>query len=230
MSSRAGSEPGNGAGQLSTGQRLEVQDNQIREAAKWLVGSFAAVGASLIAGSQLSSIGKLPVCAPSSVECTRLWIAVVGAVGALVGVVWAVWTGVALLAPPRLQVGDLKTHWKSRGPIYLYFQANRAQLQGFADFDEMDALEKDAYSKFDQLNSQMQDIEGARREQLDRELDDAESLLSDILGRSDDVVAIANHVHYVHFFREEALKRLIAAAAVTAIGIVAFAWAANPPT
>jgi hypothetical protein len=44
----------------SIGQRLDAQGDKIREAAKWVVGSFAAVGAALIAGSQLSSIGKIP--------------------------------------------------------------------------------------------------------------------------------------------------------------------------
>ena len=58
--------PSDGNQEVDVGQRLQAQDDAIREAAKWLVGSFAAVGAALIAGSQLSSIGHLPVCAPGS--------------------------------------------------------------------------------------------------------------------------------------------------------------------
>ena len=37
--------------------------DRIRDAGKWLIGASAAVGAALIAGSQLSDIGSLPLCA-----------------------------------------------------------------------------------------------------------------------------------------------------------------------
>jgi hypothetical protein len=209
-------------------ERVDAQGNQIREAAKWLVGSFAAVGAALIAGSQLSSIGRLPVCAPTSIVCGRLWIAVIGAVAALVGVVWAVWTGVGLLAPVRLQVPDLKNEWRSGRPIFDYFKANPSQLQGFSSPTDLEEQETDAYKRFDDLNTRIAEASEAEAGQLDEELSQAEEALNDILARGDDVVTIANHVNYVHFFRSDALGRLIRAAAISAIGIVAFAWAANP--
>ena len=221
-------EPAAGGSESEIGQRLEAKDNQIREAAKWLVASFAAVGAALIAGSQLSSIGELPVCRPDSIECSRLWIAMAGAVASLLGVVWAVWTGVGLLAPLRLQLSDLKKQWRPGTPIFDYFQANQSQLQGFANPEDMEAQIIEASATFDRLNAELAASEGARREALDKELDDADLLFKDILGRSDDVVTIANHVEYVHFFRGRALMRLFAAAAIAAVGIVAFAWAANP--
>jgi hypothetical protein len=219
-----------GGGRLTTAERTYAQDQQIRDAAKWLVGSFAAVGAALIAGSQLSSIGKLPACAPSSVGCARLWVAVLGAVLALVGVVWAVWIGVGLLAPIRLQVGDLKAQWKPGQPIYDYFKQNPSQLQDFGDFEDLERQENAAYARFDELNAQLIEAEGTRREELSQDLDDAEVILNDVLARSDDVVTIANHIEYVHTFRKVALGRLIRAAALAAVGIVAFAWAANPST
>jgi uncharacterized protein YjbI with pentapeptide repeats len=65
---------------------------------------------------------------------------------------------------------------------------------------------------------------------LEHQLDNAEIRLKDVLSRSDDVVTIANHVHYVNLFRSEALKRLVLGAGISALGIVAFAWAANPPS
>lgn len=148
---------------------------------------------------------------------------------ALLGVVWAVWTGVRLLAPIKLQVSGLKAQWKEGTPIFRYFQADRAQLQGFDDFDDMDEQETAAYRRFDQLTEQLANARGLQRGKLKKELDDAKKLLEDILNRSDAVVSIANHVQYVHLFKERALKRLFGAAAVAAVGIVAFAWAANPP-
>ena len=216
------------AGRLTTAERTYAQDQQIRDAAKWLVGSFAAVGAALIAGSQLSTIGRLPACVPTSVDCGRLWVAVAGAVLALVGVTWAVWTGVGLLAPIRLQSGDLKARWNPGDSVYEYFKANPTQLQDFHDLEDLDRQESAAYARFDELNAQLIEAEGDHREKLSDDLDDAEVLLNDVLARSDDLVTIANHVEYVHYFRRVALGRLIRAAALTAIGIVAFAWAANP--
>lgn len=224
------SDPPSDGGSVNIGERLDRQGLQIREAAKWLIGSFAAVGAALIAGSQLSSIGKLPVCTPNSVECARLWIAGGGAVGALMGVMWAVWTGVQLLAPRRLQVSDLKLQWKEGTPIYTYFRSNPAQLQGFTDLDDMEAEEGAAYARFDELNARSLEEDPNDREEGEEELDAAQGVLTDILRRSDDVVAIANHVQYVHFFRGRALRRLVAGAGIAALGIVAFSWAANPPT
>jgi hypothetical protein len=223
---------------------VDAQGDKIREAAKWLVASFAAVGAALIAGSQLSSIGRLPVCAPTSIDCIRLWIAILGAVVALLGVVWAVWTGVGLLAPIRLQASDLKMEWRAGTPIHAYFQANPAQLQGFIDFEDMDTQEKGAYDRFDELNAQLDEVSDAQRlrfyrkvrtspaqrKRMEKDLDEAEETLNEILRRSDDVITIANHVQYVHFFRGKALRRVFAAAAIAAVGIVAFAWAGNPPS
>lgn len=215
---------------LNVASRVDAQGNQIREAAKWLVGSFAAVGAALIAGSQLSSIGKLPVCAPSSIDCARLWVAGGGAVIALIGVMWAVWTGVGLLAPERLQTSGLKAKWKSGEPIYEYFRKNTGQLQGFKDLEDMEAVEAAAAKKYDDLFAKADEVEGADRDRIVDELQEAADELSVVFRRVDDVVTIANHVQYVHFFRKTALKRLIWGAGAAAVGIVAFTWAANPPT
>ena len=211
------------------GERLEPQSNQIREAAKWLIGSFAAVGAALIAGSQLSNIGKLPVCYSDSIQCARLWVAGGGAVTALLGVMWAVWTGVQLLTPVRSQEGDLKQHWTEGTPIYKYFKTNPAQLQGFQDFDQMEQAERDAYKAFEKLNAPHGEEDAADVADTEQDLDVAEAVLKDVLSRADDVLTIANHVQYVHYFRKTALKRLMFAAGLAATGIVAFSWAANPP-
>jgi hypothetical protein len=214
--------------ELDVGRRVDAQGNQIREAAKWLIGSFAAVGGALIAGSQLSSIGKLPVCAPSSTDCARLWIAGGGAVVALLGVMWAVWTGVALLAPSRLQVSDLKLKWKRKEPIYEYFNANPGQLQGFRNLEDPEATQTAASKRYDDLHARVLRAQGASRDKIVEEMEEAAEELRVVIRRVDDVVTIANHVEYVHFFRGSALRRLIAGAGAAAIGIVAFTWAANP--
>jgi uncharacterized protein YjbI with pentapeptide repeats len=111
-------------------------------------------------------------------------------------------------------------------PSSKYFGENPAQLQGFKDLDDMDEQERRAYEVFDGLN--LRAAEGD--ETVDEEeLSRADIVLQDVLARADTVVSIANHVEYVSFFKTVALKRLILAAAFAALGIVAFAWAANPP-
>ena len=126
------------------------------------------------------------------------------------------------------QSGDLRARWNPGDSVYEYFKANPTQLQDFHDLEDLDRQESAAYARFDELNAQLIEAEGDHREKLSDDLDDAEVLLNDVLARSDDLVTIANHVEYVHYFRRVALGRLIRAAALTAIGIVAFAWAANP--
>lgn len=204
----------------SIGSRLEVQGVQIRDAAKWLVASFAAVGAALIAGSQLSNIGRLPLCSSWTGECARLWIAVAGALLALGGVVLAIWTGVSLLAPDHKQAADLVAEWQDGTVVRTYFERNPAQLQGFDDFSDLIKRETTAYAEFDELNAAEQPDANA--------LGAAEIRLKDVLGRGDDAISIANHVIYVHHFKHVALRSLLAGALVAALGIVAFSWASNP--
>jgi hypothetical protein len=72
----------------------------IRDTTKWIVASFAAVAVVLIAGAQLSDIGHLEL-------GTRLWLAVAGAGGAIVGVFLAVASAVSMLTPSRMSLGQL---------------------------------------------------------------------------------------------------------------------------
>jgi hypothetical protein len=74
-----------------------ASDQRIRDAAKWLIGSAAAVGAALIAGSQLSSIGQLEFGWPTSDAAARLWVAVLGAMLAIGAVAVAIWRAVRLM-------------------------------------------------------------------------------------------------------------------------------------
>jgi hypothetical protein len=115
--------------------RLERANDRIRSAAKWLIASSAAVGAALIAGSQLSSIGKLDVGLPTSVENTRLWVAASAAAVGLAGVVYAVWTAVQILLPKEVPIKELDDGWcvenRPPGPVVAYFKEHPKYLQGF---------------------------------------------------------------------------------------------------
>ena len=223
------SPPASEFGEAEFEKRLEERETRIRDAAKWLVASFAGVGAALIAGSQLSSIGKLPVCGERSIECARLWVAGAAALASLLGVVWAVWTGVALLAPARLHLSELKRLWRKGGAVRTFFTENKGYWQGFRSFDDIEAQERAAERTFDELDRQLQEAKESEVDDLQERLEEAQARLEAVFARSNLVILMANHVHYTDFFRRRAMRRLFAAAALSALGIAVFAWAANPP-
>jgi pimeloyl-ACP methyl ester carboxylesterase len=73
--------------------------DQIRVSARWILSSFAAVGAVLVAGSQLSDLGAL--------EGSRLALSLAGALAALVGIGLAVGGMSAVLTPRATTLSDL---------------------------------------------------------------------------------------------------------------------------
>ena len=209
----------------------EQSTARLRDAAKWLVGAFAAVGAALIAGSQLSNIGRLPACIGWSLECTRLPLAIVGAVAGLTSVVWAIWIAVELLTPERIPLSELKKEW-DRGEgsaVYRLFHHNRAYLQGFQDLADMESQESRAFTRFDELAKRFDHASTQELADITGEMEAADSELRDILSRSEAVVALANEAADFATFRSKVRGGILKAAALAAFGIGLFAWAANPP-
>jgi hypothetical protein len=215
-------------------QIAEENSERIRDAAKWLVASFAAVGAALIAGSQLSSIGKLPACWDFTATCLRLPVALGGSILALAGVAWAVWTAVLLLVPNTMPISDLKVAWEKGGeksPLQKYFRANPVYMQGFKDLSDVESTEQTAYAAFDKLEAAYDAAkDDAERDRIAGEMEVQQAEINDILARSEAVVSSANFVLLSNNFKSRALWRLLAAAVVAALGIGIFAWASNPPS
>jgi hypothetical protein len=210
----------------------EAAADKLRDAAKWLVGAFAAVGAALIAGSQLSSIGKLTVCPHFTVQCTRIWWAIGGAVLGLASVVWAIWIAVDLLIPDALPPSRLHDEWKRgrQSPLRRFFDDNPTYFQGFSSFEEITTKEREAYGRFDVLSRRVDRAPPAQRERLIREMEAVRKELDGLLSRGEAAVSLGNQVAYTAKFRSTALHRMLGAAALAALGIGIFAWAANPPT
>ena len=209
----------------------EAATDKLRDAAKWLIGSFAAVGAALIAGSQLSSIGKLQFCLGWELRCTRLWFAILGAVVGLGGVVWAIWTAVGLLAPDMRPPSELKAEWRRRrkSAVYRFFKENDSFLQGFRDFDDMEREIAEAYRTFDEASREFDEATPGRQRAIAARMTQLQEEINDLNDRSEAVVLIANQVAYVDNFKKTALVRILVAAALAAVGIGVFAWAGNPP-
>jgi hypothetical protein len=197
---------------------LEAGKQRIRDAAKWLVASAAAVGAALIAGSQVSSIGRLDVGWPTTIATARLWVATIGVLTGLGGIAYVFWTAVSILLPSVVLISDLNDNWerpsREMRPVVAFFRRYPKYLQGVA------------------TPAQLIDHRARLIEQLGNAGPLAgEAFLPRISALDQRIQAIEDMANYQGLKArfERALGRLLAAAALIAIGIVAFAWSANPP-
>jgi hypothetical protein len=82
-----------------SGDRIASASNQIQVTAKWIIAAFAGVGAALIAGLQLTGLGKL--------DFVEFLIAVAGLALALAAVLVAIWAVSKVLTPPEILLDEL---------------------------------------------------------------------------------------------------------------------------
>jgi hypothetical protein len=83
-----------------SGDRVSSATAQIQATAKWIIAAFAGVGAALIAGLQLTGLGKLDI--------GELAVAVAGLTLALGSVFIAIRLVANVLTPPMIFLGELK--------------------------------------------------------------------------------------------------------------------------
>lgn len=197
---------------------LDTANERLRETAKWLVVSGAAVAAALIAGSQFAGLGQLPLGWPTSAVTARLWIAVGGAVIGLTAVIYSMWAAVQVLVPASVLIGHIVDAWNDRSgplaPVCAFFRQSPKYLQGFATPAEL----------VDSRNAAVEELtnsDGSRTAELSERV-------SDLDRRIEAVERMADHALITARFRR-CSRRLIASAAVAALGIITFTWAANPP-
>lgn len=199
-----------------TSAGISAAADRIRQTAKWLTISLATLGGVLIAGSQLSNIGKLQ---PSS---SRFVVAVVGggvaAVAALIILALAIWVAVTPLVslkqlvtnPPAGLGGTL------RDPQFLGGKSTVAELDA-AYIAALNARN----TAFALLKQQYNDQNSVAAAAADAEF----------VSLSDTVNSLINAVAYMRLaYRwRRAGAALLACGVLAAAGIGAFAWAANPP-
>ena len=191
-------------------------NQRIRDTAKWLIASSAAVGAALIAGSQLSSIGRLAVGWPTTAATARLWVAAGGALLGLAMVGFAIRSAVTVLLPVQVLISDLAANWgrpsPAMRPVVGFFRRQPKFLQGTA-------TPGDLIGRRDNLVAQL------GRPDADPGLRGA---IQAIDQRIEAVEAMAGHEALKAVF-QRCLTRLLIAGVLGAAGVMAFAWAANPP-
>lgn len=195
---------------------LAAANQRIRDTAKWLIASAAAIGAALIAGSQLSSIGRLEAGWPTTEATARLWVATAGALAGLAAVVFAITAALRVLLPVQVLIADLAESWDNPGPdmrpVVDFFRRRPKFLQGTATPADLIGRRARLVEKLG-TNGAPADLR-ERIEAMDRRIEAVEDVAS-------------NRALTAAF--ERCLRRLLVAAVVAAAGIVAFAWAANPP-
>lgn len=189
----------------STGDLAESRE-LVRSASKWFIAGLGAIGAVLVAGSQLSSVGALDPTAP------RFWIALLGVGAGLIAIMWAMWRVVDVLAPQPWSFEDIVEAWDAHAPkarrpkaphqdVGAYFRSHPTALGGFSSPREILDLYEESES----------DREG---------LGDLVSLMDAML---DKAATISLQTRF------QSLRWQIAAGVLLgATGIIAFAWAANP--
>lgn len=111
---------------------IQAAVDRYRDLAKYLIAIIAAVAATLVAGTQLSSIGKLSW----ADDPGRVVAAVVGFALAIAAVVWTVSKALELLRPIEMSLADVLDDDSLRADI----EERGAMLSGLESASQLDAL------------------------------------------------------------------------------------------
>ncbi|MBI3704950.1 MAG: hypothetical protein HY244_14150 [Rhizobiales bacterium] len=187
--------------------RLTLAVEHLRGNVKWTLVAFGAIGTTLLAGSQLSNLGKFNYDEP------RLWLALLCAMLALGAAAYAVRSASAVAYSGYTELYSLQ-----QSDIE-YIEHNNALLEGFAN---VDALKRE-YEKA--IKTRHRNLMNPNSEP--GALADDKIWYFYLDGLVDKVLS------YIRYNRiqqqvDRSRTELAAASIVAAIGLVGFAWAANP--
>lgn len=198
--------------------------DRIRDAAKWLIAATAAVGAAMIAGSQLSSIGKLGL-------GWRFLLAVVGAALALGAVAYVLWRAVQLLIPMAVPLAELERIWEEPKP-----RADVAALKAsnsLGDYKTPAKLQEAIKAAWDSVEAGRLALQGANDETAqklaNRQLQEAQASYDELDTSRYEVQGYAQYELLRDSFNKM-LGHMLFAAVLGAAGLTLFAWAGNPPS
>ena len=190
-------------------QGLQAASDRIRETAKWLTVSLGAVGALLLAGTQLSSIGEIVV------GSERFWVAVAGGVLAGTGTATVLVATVLVASTPVMNLTRLTS---ARPPVGTE-DARRDEflLMGYPDVGSLAQEYKAAIA-----------ARKAAIEAFSGTSTPADSAAR-ILPWSGAVAAAWTSVTSLSQRWRAAVWPICIGGLAAAIGVVLFVWAANPP-
>ena len=196
---------------------VQAAEDRVRETAKWLIVAFAAVGTTLIAGSQLSDLGTLQA------GTIRFWVALAGVMVALGAVVAAIVSVSQVLVGDPVSLGGLSEGAGRLSKIREQLEADEALVPDGSvshfrvRYLNARAAQREAYEAYQASPS--------NDTQTTAQLADANARFR--TAEAANILEVARFLAVAGAFRR-ARFWLAGSAAVAAIGVVAFAAAANP--
>jgi hypothetical protein len=212
-------------GDASSAASYATATDNLRTSTRWLLTAAAAAGAALVAGLQLTSIGSL---GPG--DWPRLIAAVVGLAAGLGAVGYMIFQASLLLTDRWITLAALELEqvrqllWNSshRRDRRRLEELNRIrnEIQSYQDefYGGVANSLPDLYCQLIEANKKARESPSAEHTQT----------AADLRRVVDTVVQAANY-SYIRSGFESLRRRLAGAGAVFVVGIVVFAYAANPP-
>ena len=192
---------------------FEQAVDHLRATAKWTLLTFAAVGAILVAGSQLSSIGRF------GHGDWRLYVAVGAVAVALGGVGLAIWFVIAVETSGHVTLKDLvENEARSGSADKAFLDANRALLAGY---DSAQTL-GDTYQNY--IDARFRAIREGDQATLER----AQAWVAHEHRIIEQLLAAARYDRVRRTFQRW-VWRIVATSVLTGLAVGTFAWAANEP-
>lgn len=185
---------------------IKAANEKVRDAAKWILASFAAIGTVLLGGIQLANVGKLNGDVPNA----RIWATVVGILLAAVGVGLAIWFTSSVLVPFLNTFRSLDKH-----PDVTRRVLDDREVIGLT---------------YDELKTEVARSRDAVREaKTTEEYEKALTLWLDWERSKQAAMTVVGSELLADRFRN-ARTAIIAGVALATVGLGLFAWGANPPT
>jgi hypothetical protein len=196
---------------------VEAAADRIRETAKWLTVSLAALGGVLLAGSQLSDIGSLELWSD------RFNAALLGAALAAIGTLLIIWLAMWTAAAPAVGLRQLTTRPPSGVDDDIL--ADKRLLDGRPSVNDFDEWVQAALDKRDQAFSDYENDQTKDKASAAALTDQRVVYLNAV------AIELVRVASYAALARRWSVTRngSVAAAIVAALGISIFVWASNPP-
>nr|MBA3266797.1 hypothetical protein [Acidimicrobiia bacterium] len=211
------------------GSPLTKAADRIRASAQYLLGAFAAVGATLAAGLQLADIGDV-----SLVESPlRAVSTIIGLLAAVVGIAVAIAAAASVSTASHVDLPWLIANDRSKARAAVEGDMALRQGRTVGDLrDQVDAAvtaSAKTYGEIVALGDPGSDASKQQRATALRARYGQEIATASHLKRiRSDVLEVASY-HRTRAAYEDAKKSIVFGAVAAAVGIAAFAWGANGP-
>jgi hypothetical protein len=204
---------------------LGAAAQRIRDSAKWLLASFAVVGAALAAGLQLTGLGKLD----NSLPDHRLFWAFAATGCVLVGVIVAISAASRIVTKSFVTLEWLADSSEAR-KIRDGVDKDHVLLAGFGSIGELrDVYQRVLSQRNAELLQYLEVVEATQRQTAKSAFEATQTYATLVSQTVDHVLERASFDRIREAYDGSKIVMGIGAA-IAGIGIIAFAWASNPPS